>query len=79
MRTNIVLNEDLVREAMRYSNARTKRALVEDALRTLVRVRSEERKREDYRQRIASLEQRTSRLTLRESALELIRRDRERG
>jgi len=52
---------------------------VEDALRTLVRVRSEERKREHYEERIASLEQRTSRLTLRDSAHELIRRDRERG
>ena len=38
MRTNIVLNNDLVQEAMQYSHARTRRALVEEALATYVAV-----------------------------------------
>jgi Arc/MetJ family transcription regulator len=39
MRTNIVLNDDLVREAFRHSRARTKKALVHEALEELIRVR----------------------------------------
>jgi Arc/MetJ family transcription regulator len=77
-KTNIVLDKELVREAMRFSDARTKRALVEDALRTLVKIRSEERRREGYRDRIAALGRKTAGLLLNESALEILRRDRER-
>ena len=39
MRTNIVLDEELVREAFRVSRARTKKALVHEALEELIRVR----------------------------------------
>ena len=77
MRTNIVLNDELVREAMRYSKAKTKRALVEEALSTLVRVRAEERRRATYRDRLKSLEHKLAGLALRESSLAILRRDRE--
>lgn len=40
MRTNIVLDDDLVREAFRYSRAKTKKDLVREALQELIRVRS---------------------------------------
>ena len=40
MRTNIVLDDDLVRQAFRYSKARTKRELVHEALRELIRLRA---------------------------------------
>jgi len=76
MRTNIVLNDDLVREAMRYSKVKTKRALIEEALLTLVRVRAEERKRETYLERLAALDRRLAGIRLRESPLELLRQDR---
>ncbi len=76
MRTNIVLNDELMREAMRYSKAKTKRALIEEALLTLVRVRAEERKRESYRERLAALDHRLSGIRLRESPLALLRQDR---
>ncbi|MFB3906483.1 MAG: type II toxin-antitoxin system VapB family antitoxin [Acidobacteriota bacterium] len=76
MRTNVVLNDELVEEAMKYSSARTKKALIEDALRTLVRVRSEERRKESYRTRILALQKRTAELDVRESSLEIVRRDR---
>ena len=39
MRTNIEIDDRLMREAMRSSGARTKRATVETALRLLVRLR----------------------------------------
>ena len=40
MRTNIVLDDDLVREAFRHSRAHTKKELVHEALRELIRARS---------------------------------------
>jgi len=38
MRTNIELNERLIREARRLSGLKTKRAIVEEALRLMVRM-----------------------------------------
>jgi Arc/MetJ family transcription regulator len=40
VRTNIVLDDQLVKEAFRHSRARTKKDLVHEALRELIRVRS---------------------------------------
>ena len=39
MRANIVLDDELVREAFRHSRAKTKKALVHEALEELIRVR----------------------------------------
>ena len=41
MRTNIEIDDDLMRQAMRCSGATTKRAAVEEALRLLVRTRAQ--------------------------------------
>jgi Arc/MetJ family transcription regulator len=41
MRTNIEIDDRLIREAMRSSGARTKRATVEEGLRLLVKLRSQ--------------------------------------
>jgi Arc/MetJ family transcription regulator len=41
MRTNIDIDDRLMREAMRTSGARTKRAVVEEALRLLVRTKGQ--------------------------------------
>ena len=41
MRTNIDIDDRLMREAMRSSGARTKRAVVEAALRLLVRTKGQ--------------------------------------
>ncbi len=41
MRTNIEIDDDLMREAMRASGATTKRAVVEQGLRMLVDVRGQ--------------------------------------
>jgi len=36
MRTNIVLDEDLVTKAFKYSRAKTKKALIDEALKELI-------------------------------------------
>ncbi len=42
MRTNIVIDDDLMREAMQLSGLKTKREAVEEALRLLVSLRKQE-------------------------------------
>jgi Arc/MetJ family transcription regulator len=41
MRTNIDIDDKLMRQAMRSSGARTKRAVVEEGLRLLIRTRDQ--------------------------------------
>jgi Arc/MetJ family transcription regulator len=41
MRTNIDIDDDLMRRAMRSSGARTKRAVVEEGLRLLIQTRGQ--------------------------------------
>jgi Arc/MetJ family transcription regulator len=48
MRTNIELDEELIREAMRLTGLATKRAVVEEALRELVRARRRDRLAEAF-------------------------------
>lgn len=77
MRTNIVLNDELLREAQRYSRARSKTELVEEALRTLVEVRSAIERRRSYELRLRDVQRATTELKFRESALDLLRADRD--
>jgi Arc/MetJ family transcription regulator len=42
MRTNIVIDDRLMAEALRISGARTKRQVVEEGLRLLIRLKSQE-------------------------------------
>ena len=79
MRTNVVLNEELLEEAMKYSTARSRSGLIEEALRVFVETRAAERKRATYERRLLQLRQRMARVAPRESALDILRRDRERG
>lgn len=49
MRTNIVLDETLVKEALRLTNVRSKREVIHLALQELVRLRREQQKpRQDF-------------------------------
>jgi Arc/MetJ family transcription regulator len=43
MRTTIIIDDTLIAEAMKVSGARSKRELVEDCLRLLVRLKRQER------------------------------------
>ena len=78
MRTNIVLDDDLIREAMRYSHARTRRSLIEEALKIFIVTKSAEQRLLSYRQRTDLLEQKLTGLSLRESPNKIIRSDRDR-
>jgi Arc/MetJ family transcription regulator len=78
IRTHIVLNEELLQQAKKYSSASTNRGLVEEALRLFVEVKSTERQREDYAARVADIRERTNNLRLRKSSLAILREDRNR-
>lgn len=78
MRTNVVLNDELIEEAMKYSTASSKSALIEEALRVFVQARAAERMRATYERRLLQLRQRLMKVRPRESAHELVRGDRER-
>ena len=42
MRTNIVLNDELVEKALKLTGLKTKKAVVEEGLRTLIRLKEQE-------------------------------------
>ncbi len=46
IRTNVVLNEDLIEEALALTGLKTKKAVIEEALRQLTRLKRQERVRD---------------------------------
>jgi len=78
MRANMVLNDELIREARRFSSERTKTGLVEEALRTFIEVKDAARRRATNSQRVSELDRKLSGLVLRESPESVLRADRER-
>lgn len=78
MRTNLVLNDALVEEAMRVSGARTKREVVDLALRGLIEAKAAEKRSREWRERAARLDEKTAALRLRRRPTELLRDDRDR-
>jgi hypothetical protein len=79
MRTNVVLNEDLLKEAARYARSKTKTGLIEEALATFVRVKAEEKRAQDYESRLKTLRPRLAALApMRQSARDVVRSDRSR-
>jgi Arc/MetJ family transcription regulator len=78
MRTNLILDDDLVRQALQFSRSRTKTGLVAEALRTFIGVKAAERQRLAYGERVLELDRRLAGLELRQSPSEVLRRDRER-
>jgi Arc/MetJ family transcription regulator len=77
MRTNIELNDDLLAEAQKHSKARSKRALVEEALAAFVAMKAEERRRSTYKERLDSLRHRTKAVKLRSDSRDILRKDRD--
>ena len=78
MRTNIDLDDELLEQARRYSKARTKRAVVEEALRTFVDLKAREQRRLSYAERVASIQKRAESLRLK-SVIDILREDRNRS
>jgi Arc/MetJ family transcription regulator len=77
MRTNIELSDDLLAEAQKHSKARSKRALVEEALAAFVAMKAEERRRSTYKERLDSLRHRTKAVKLRSDSRDILRKDRD--
>jgi hypothetical protein len=77
MRTNIVINEDLLREARVFSSHQTKRAIIEEALVVYISVKEREQRMQTYSERLASIQNRTDHLVLRERPSHLLRETRE--
>ena len=77
MRTNIELNDDLISEARKYSSARTKKALVEEALAAFIALKAEERRRLTYKERLERLRAKTGKLRIRSDTRDIIRKYRD--
>jgi Arc/MetJ family transcription regulator len=78
MRTNIVLDEDLVREAIAVTGLRSKKEIVHKALQLLVQTEHEALRRARYDVQVTDLQRRTAGLVLRERPHDVIRADRDR-
>ena len=78
MRTHMILSDELIREARRFSQARTRTGLIEEALRTFIEVKDAERRRVTYSQRVQELDRKLAGLILREGPESVLRADRER-
>jgi Arc/MetJ family transcription regulator len=76
--TNLVLDDDLLDQVKRLSGARTKRAAVEEAMRTYVTIKSREQRAASYGDRARWLESRLRAVRLGETARDLLRTDRDR-
>ncbi len=79
MRTNIVLDEDLVAQAMKYSAARSKRGVVHEALATYVAVKAQEQRMATYKERLGDVRRKLLDASIRTSSRDIIRADRRRG
>ena len=79
MRTNVHLDEELLQAAMRLAGAKTKRAMLDQALRFFVERKNADRDLESYRERLKRLQAKTAGLRFDDSATDLVRQDRERG
>ena len=78
MRTNIELDDELMREARQLSRAKTKKGLIEEALVTFIEVETARRRRETYGKRLQELQTKLLKLRLRDSPTHLLRQDRSR-
>ena len=77
MRTNIELNDQLLVEAQKYSKAKSKRALVEEALSAFIAMKTEERRVWTYKERLNGLRAKTMAVRLRSDTREILRQDRD--
>lgn len=78
MRTNIVLNDELLAAAQRYARVKSKSAVVETALRAYVELKEQQERREHYADRLLELQRRLAKSKLTTSSLDILREDRSR-
>ena len=77
MRTNIHLDDELIAKAQKYSTARSKKALVNEALATYVAVRSEEEKRKTYEQRLQNVRKQAQAVRIKSDTRKIVRQNRD--
>jgi Arc/MetJ family transcription regulator len=77
MRTNIDLNDDLLAEARKYSKAKNKRAIVEEALTAYIALKAEEQRRWTYKERLERLRSRARSVRLSSDTRDILRQDRD--
>lgn len=77
MRTNIDLNDHLLAEAQKYSKAKSKRALVEEALSAFIAMKAEEKRQRTYKERLDALRAKTVSVRLRSDTRGILRQDRD--
>ena len=73
----IELDDDLLAQAAKYSTARTKRRLIQEALATFVAVKEQERRSATYRERLEKVRARVLGMRLGVDARDLVRLDRD--
>ena len=78
MRMNIVLDDDLMAEAMKHSGSRSKSAVVSDALATYVQVKANRQHLPTYQDRLTAVRQRATDVPLLTSSMKVLRSDRNR-
>jgi Arc/MetJ family transcription regulator len=78
MRTNVHLNDELLAEAVRLSGGKSRREVIERALRSWVEAQTAERRRESIRSRLSELDRRIANAKLRQASSDLLRADRDR-
>lgn len=76
MRTNIELDDDLMAEAAKYSNSKSKRGIVAEALAEYIAVRAKDKRKESYRERLQHVRNITAGLRTRSSSHDIIKNDR---
>jgi Arc/MetJ family transcription regulator len=77
MRTNIDLDDHLMADARKYSKAKSKRAVVEEALSAYIAMKAEEERRGSYKERLDGLRAKTRGVRLRSDTRALLRQDRD--
>ena len=77
MRTNIDLDDQLLAEARKYSNARSKRALVEEALCAFIALKAKEKRQWTYKERLDKLRAKTLSVRSRSDTRALLRQGRD--
>lgn len=77
MRTNIELDDDLLSEARKYSEARSKRGIVREAMAMYVAVKKQEARTRGYRERLQEIRKQTAGMRLRSDTRDLVREDRD--
>lgn len=78
MRTNIVLDDDLLLQARKYSKAKSKRALLEESLRVFIQTKAAEARTASYMDRLRTLDRKLAGVRLHELPLHVLREARDR-